>query len=34
MAKSGTIKIVVLGTDGKLYSATKSLEVALGGCEG
>ena len=30
MKQSGTIKVVALGTDGKLYSAAKSLEVALG----
>lgn len=34
MAKSGTIVVVVEGLDGKLYSGSKSLEVALGGCEG
>jgi sulfur-oxidizing protein SoxY len=34
MAKSGTITIVVEGQDGKLYAAKKSLDVALGGCEG
>jgi sulfur-oxidizing protein SoxY len=34
MAKSGSITVVVEGTDGKLYSAKKTLEVALGGCEG
>jgi len=34
MGKSGTITVVVEGTDGKLYSAKKTLEVALGGCEG
>ena len=34
MGKSGTITVVVEGKDGKLYSAKKTLEVALGGCEG
>lgn len=34
MAKSGTVTVVVEGLDGKLYSASKTLEVALGGCEG
>jgi len=34
MAKSGTITVIVEGQDGKLYRATKTLEVALGGCEG
>jgi len=34
MGKSGTITIVAEGTDGKLYAAKKTLEVALGGCEG
>jgi sulfur-oxidizing protein SoxY len=34
MAKSGTVTVVVEGLDGKLYSGKKSLEVALGGCEG
>jgi len=34
MAKSGTITIVAQGTDGKLYAAKKTLDVALGGCEG
>ncbi len=34
MKKSGTISAVVEGKDGKLYSGSKSLEVALGGCEG
>jgi hypothetical protein len=26
--------VVVEGLDGKLYSITKSIDVALGGCEG
>ena len=34
MKKSGTITIIVEGKDGKLYSAKKTLDVALGGCEG
>jgi len=34
MGKSGTITIVAEGTDGKLYAAKVSLDVALGGCEG
>jgi sulfur-oxidizing protein SoxY len=34
MKASGSMTAVVEGKDGKLYSVTKSLEVALGGCEG
>lgn len=34
MKKSGTITVIVEGKDGKLYSAKKTLDVALGGCEG
>lgn len=34
LKQSGTIIVVVEGKDGKLYSAKKSLNVALGGCEG
>ncbi len=34
MKKSGTITVIVEGKDGKFYSAKKTLEVALGGCEG
>jgi len=34
MGKSGSITIVAQGNDGKLYSAKKTLDVALGGCEG
>jgi len=34
MGKPGNVTIVVEGQDGKLYSATKYIEVALGGCEG
>ena len=34
MKASGTITAVVEGKDGKLYSGAKTLDVALGGCEG
>lgn len=34
MKASGTITVVLEGRDGKLYSASKTLDVALGGCEG
>jgi sulfur-oxidizing protein SoxY len=34
MGKSGSITVVGEGQDGKFYSVTKKLEVALGGCEG
>lgn len=34
MKKSGTVTVIVEGKDGKFYSAKKTLEVALGGCEG
>ncbi len=34
MKKSGAITVIVEGKDGKFYKVTKSLEVALGGCEG
>ena len=34
MKKSGTITAIVQGKDGKLYSGSKTLDVALGGCEG
>jgi sulfur-oxidizing protein SoxY len=34
MAKSGSITVVAQGTDGKLYAAKKTLDVALRGCEG
>lgn len=34
MKMSGTIYVVAQGTDGKLYGAKKTLDVALGGCEG
>ena len=34
MGNPGTIKVIVEGTDGNLYSATQKLNVAKGGCEG
>lgn len=34
MKKSGTVVCIVEGTDGKFYKGSKTLEVALGGCEG
>ncbi len=34
MGNPGIVKVVVLGNDGKLYSATQKLNVAKGGCEG
>lgn len=34
MKASGTITAIVQTKDGKLYSGKKTLEVALGGCEG
>ncbi|NOZ90301.1 MAG: thiosulfate oxidation carrier protein SoxY [Epsilonproteobacteria bacterium] len=34
MKDSGKVIVVVEGKDGKLYSASKEMEVALGGCEG
>ena len=34
MGKSGTITVIVEGRDGKFYVGKKTLEVALGGCEG
>ncbi len=34
MGKSGSIIVVAKGRDGKLYAAKKTLDVALGGCEG
>jgi sulfur-oxidizing protein SoxY len=34
MKKSGTLTAIVEGKDGNLYSATMTLDVALGGCEG
>jgi len=34
MKASGTMTVVLEGLDGKLYVANKTLQVALGGCEG
>jgi len=34
MKQSGSVYVVVEGTDGKFSMAKKSIEVALGGCEG
>ena len=34
MKKSGTITCIVEGQDGKFYVGKRTLEVALGGCEG
>ena len=34
MKKSGSVIVIVEGKDGKFYTAKKTLEVALGGCEG
>lgn len=34
MKASGKITVILEGTDGKFYSGSQSLEVALGGCEG
>jgi len=34
MKESGTITAIIEGTDGKFYSATYTLEVTKGGCEG
>jgi sulfur-oxidizing protein SoxY len=34
MKGSGAVTVVVEGTDGKFYTASKSMQVALGGCEG
>jgi sulfur-oxidizing protein SoxY len=34
MKASGTVTAIVEGKDGKLYSGSKTLDVALGGCEG
>jgi len=34
MKKSGKVTVVVESRDGKFYTKTNSLEVALGGCEG
>lgn len=34
MGKNGTIMVLVEGTDGKIYMAKVTTEVAAGGCEG
>jgi len=34
MKKTGTVTVILEGTDGKFYSAKSSFKVALGGCEG
>jgi sulfur-oxidizing protein SoxY len=34
MKTSGKVTVVVEGKDGKFYTASKDMEVALGGCEG
>jgi len=34
MKKTGSITVIVEGTDGKFYRVNQSLKVALGGCEG
>jgi sulfur-oxidizing protein SoxY len=34
MGNPGSVKVIVEGLDGKLYSATQKLNVAKGGCEG
>jgi len=34
MGKSGTIMVLVEGTDGKIYMTKATTEVAAGGCEG
>ena len=34
MKGSGKVVAVIEGKDGKFYTASKSMEVALGGCEG
>lgn len=34
MKSTGKVTAVVEGKDGKFYTASKSIEVALGGCEG
>jgi len=34
MGKSGTIMVLVEGTDGKIYMTKVTTEVAAGGCEG
>jgi sulfur-oxidizing protein SoxY len=34
MMKTGKVTVVVEGTDGKLYSASKDVKVTIGGCGG
>jgi len=34
MGKSGLVRVVVEGKDGKLYTTHKVIEIALGGCDG
>ncbi len=34
MKKTGSVYVILEGTDGKFYSAKSSFKVALGGCEG
>ena len=34
MGESGTVMVLVEGTDGKIYMAKAATEVAAGGCEG
>ena len=34
MKQTGTVTVIVEGKDGKFYKGKRSLEVALGGCEG
>lgn len=34
MGKSGTVMVLVEGTDGKIYMSKVTTEVAAGGCEG
>lgn len=34
MAKTGNVKVVVEGTNGKLYAASKNVKVTKGGCGG
>ncbi len=34
MKKTGTVTVILEGTDGKFYKASNHFKVALGGCEG
>ncbi|HIC43773.1 MAG TPA: DUF3520 domain-containing protein [Sulfurimonas sp.] len=34
MANSGTLRVVVQGRDGQLYTTHKTIQIALGGCDG